>query len=621
MDAARLGSDFRDTDDPLAQTAQCPLRPTDHHISAKRGRLTMGDRCHETGCGLNRDRAGHRSQIGLDKKFWFFFAIQLVSERLKALPSCFGASGFWALGRFPVAQSIAKSLSEKGSDPLEASRFHRVFGHAGEGQTPFRMGSKTWENAASSATHRIERTALVDSVASADTHGTMPRRDVLRLGGLYGLGLSLPLVLQQKSLNAGQKVGGNFGRAKQVIVIYLHGGHPQQETFDPKPNGPEEVRGEFGAIATRIPGVHFSELLPRTAQIADRLAIVRSMSHANSNHVTASLPALTGHVHPPGTPQRDFPPTPEDFPPFGAVVNKALPGDAELPSWVRIGPLMRRSNGTVLHGQLPGFLGAAYGSFDVDQDLLADDLRIQAVQQAAGLTELRVQHRRGLLEQFDQNRRLVDRSPIVRDYREHYQNAVEMLTSAKTRHAFDLAAEPRHLRESYGTTEFGQRCLLARRLAEAGVPLINVSYCQTPKGSWDTHNNHFNQMRDSLAPTFDIAFSALINDLEQRGMLDETLVFVNAEFGRTPKINAKAGRDHWPFVYSLALAGAGVGRGVVYGASDQAAAYPTDRPHDPKDMAATIYHLLGVDPELMLHDRTGRPYHVCIGKPIQGILA
>jgi uncharacterized protein (DUF1501 family) len=483
--------------------------------------------------------------------------------------------------------------------------------------------------------------------SSADARGcaefrrllALSRREVLRIGGLAGLSLSLPALLAQQARGGGQST---FGRARQIIVLYLHGGHPQQETFDPKPNGPSAVRGEFGAAATSVPGVQFSELLPQTARLAHRLAVVRSMSHANANHVTASLPANTGHTHPPGTPETDFPPAPTDFPPFGAVLDslgpakrhKAASGNptpeagrqqraptSDLPTWVRVGPLMRRNNGTVLHGQLPGFLGAAHASFDVDQDLMPADVKIRAVERADDLTAPRLTGRRDLLAQFDESRRLIDHSPQARDLNAHYQRAFALLTSDRTRRAFDLASEPAKLREGYGKTEFGQRCLLARRLAEAGVPLVNVSYCHTPQGSWDTHSQNFKQLKNSLAPTFDAAFAALVTDLADRGMLDDTLVFVNAEFGRTPAINKNAGRDHWPWVYSLALAGAGIRAGTVYGASDNSAAYPTDRPHDPKDMAATIYHLLGVDPQTVVVDREGRPHSLVIGRPIEGILA
>lgn len=456
----------------------------------------------------------------------------------------------------------------------------------------------------------------------------LSRREVLRIGGLCGLGLSLPTLLAQQPRKGSG--GSTFGRAKRIIVLYLHGGHPQQETFDPKPNGPSAVRGEFGASATSVVGVQFSELLPQTARLAHYLAVIRSMSHGNANHVTASLSANTGHSHPPGIPETDFPPAPSDFPPFGAVLDslgsnpkQTSSGDpvySDLPTWVRVGPLMRRNNGTVLHGQLPGFLGAAHASFDVDQELLAADVRIRAVAGPTDMTALRLTGRRNLLQQFEESRRLIDRSAEARDLNAHFQKAFALLTSDRVRRAFDLASEPQKLRDRYGKTEFGQRCLLARKLAEAGVPIINVSYCHTPQGSWDTHSQNFKQMKDSLAPTFDAAFAALLQDLAERGMLDDTLVLVNAEFGRTPTINRSAGRDHWPWVYSLVLAGAGIRAGTVYGASDNSAAYPTDRPHDPKDLAATIYHLLGVDPQTVVVDRAGRPYSLVIGRTIEGIL-
>ena len=194
------------------------------------------------------------------------------------------------------------------------------------------------------------------------------------------------------------------------------------------------------------------------------------------------------------------------------------------------------------------------------------------------------------------------------------------MTSAATARAFDLASEPAALRDRYGRTEFGQRCLLARRLAEAGVPIVNVHYCRTPTGSWDTHGQHFKQMKDSLCPTFDRAFAALVDDLAQRGLLGQTLVLATAEFGRTPRVNGAAGRDHWPWAYSVALAGGGAAGGVAYGASDRIAAHPSARPHDPADLAATVYHLLGVPAETAVHDAANRPYGVVTGRKIEGLL-
>ncbi|HEV3005290.1 MAG TPA: DUF1501 domain-containing protein, partial [Pirellulales bacterium] len=407
--------------------------------------------------------------------------------------------------------------------------------------------------------------------------------------------------------------------AQSVILLYLHGGHPQHETWDPKPEAPAEVRGEFGQIATTLPGVFFSELLPRSAQIADKLTIVRSLSHENANHVQASMAAMTGHAHPRAAEARgDFPPSPDDFPPFGAVVDAWRRSLGALPNWVRIGPLMHRANGTVLHGQLPGFLGDKHRAFAVDQDLQADDVRVEAVEPTIGVDRLR--DRRRLLADLDGQRRRLDAAAT--GSLDHFQRrAFELLASDATRRAFDLASERPAARERYGRTQFGQACLLARRLAESGVPLVNVHYCKSPSGSWDTHSDNFRQMRDALAPTFDRAFAALVDDLDERSALDRVLVLATAEFGRTPRINRAAGRDHWPWAYSIALAGAGLKRGVVYGASDRLAAYPAERSHDPRDLAATIYHLLGLPADLVLYDNQERPHPLVIGTPITGVLA
>lgn len=448
----------------------------------------------------------------------------------------------------------------------------------------------------------------------------VPRRDVLRLGGLTGLLLTLPDLLRSRAQSRDAD-RSTFGRAKQIIVLFLHGGHPQQETFDPKPLGPSATRGEFAAIDTALSGVQFSEVLPRCARLADRLTVIRSMSHGNANHVQACLPAQTGHKHPPTEERRgDFPPSASDFPPFGAVLDALRPADA-LPTWVRIGPLMRRNNGTVLHGQTPGFLGTRHSSFVIDQDLRADQLSLEAIQRAQDLSSVRLTGRRDLLSEFDSARRILDESSDARNIDAFYDRAFGLLASEQTRRAFALDEESSEMRARYGLTEFGQRCLLARRLAEAGVPMINVSYCHTPQGSWDTHGQNFRQMRESLGPTFDTAFPTLVEDLDRRGLLDDTLVIAMAEFGRTPAINKNAGRDHWPWVYSIALAGAGVQRGCVLGASDADAAYPTTEPIDPADFAATLYHLLGVPDDTVLQDQLGRPHPLIDGQIISEILA
>jgi uncharacterized protein (DUF1501 family) len=282
---------------------------------------------------------------------------------------------------------------------------------------------------------------------------------------------------------------------------------------------------------------------------------------------------------------------------------------------------MRRANGTVLHGQLPGFLGVRNSPLVVDQDLLPADVQVGAVASDATVPVLRLTDRGRLLEQVDRQRRQLDQASEMQTFDAFHRRAFNLLSAPATARAFDLAAEPASVRARYGRTQFGQRCLLARRLAQAGVPIINVHFCWTPDGSWDTHGQHFRQMKEHLCPVFDQAFTALVDDLDQRGLLNQTLVLATAEFGRTPSVNRAAGRDHWPWVYSTALAGGGTRAGVVYGASDGIAAYPTAHPHDPRDLAATVYHLLGVPADTLIHDPTNRPHNLIVGQKIDGLLS
>ncbi|MFO0966777.1 MAG: DUF1501 domain-containing protein [Gemmataceae bacterium] len=275
----------------------------------------------------------------------------------------------------------------------------------------------------------------------------------------------------------------------------------------------------------------------------------------------------------------------------------------------------------MLHGQSPGFLGLRSSPLSVDQDLAPDDVAIQAVASDPAVPVLRLSARGRLLDEVERERPRLDAAADLQTFDAFHRRAFNLLSAAETARAFQLAAEPRAVRERYGRTQFGQRCLLARRLVEAGVPIVNVHFCHTPAGSWDTHSRHFRDMKELLCPIFDRAFSALVDDLDQRGLLEETLVLATAEFGRTPRVNTSGGRDHWPFVYSIAMAGGGTRPGTVYGASDASAAYPRSHPHDPRDLAATVYHLLGVPPETTIHDQTGRPHALVIGQKIDGLLS
>jgi hypothetical protein len=451
------------------------------------------------------------------------------------------------------------------------------------------------------------------------------RREVIRLGALAGAGLLLPDLLRARDRAHGgpspsRSAGSNFGRARSVIMIYLHGGPAQQETWDPKPDGPSPERGPFGALATSVPGVRFSELLPRSSRLMHKLAVIRSLTHANANHVQAALPAMTGHHHPPGTEARgDFPPSSSDFPGIGGVLDRLRPSD-RLPTWVQVGSTMTRFNGTVLHGQSPGFLGSAHGPLVIDQDLTPDRVVVEAVAPDRSASAARLGPRRTLRERLDDQRRALDAAVTVRTFDAYQERALDLLTAPRVARAFDLAAERAVVRDAYGRNAVGQSCLLARRLAEAGVPMISVHYCRRPPG-WDTHGRHFESMKDSLCPTLDTAFAALVRDLGRRGLLDSTLVWVNSEFGRTPQVNRAAGRDHWPWAYSLVLAGGGIAGGVCLGATDAIAAHPTHDPHDPADLVATVYHLLGVPPATTILDQLGRPHALVNGKPIEALLA
>jgi uncharacterized protein (DUF1501 family) len=450
------------------------------------------------------------------------------------------------------------------------------------------------------------------------------RREVIRLGGLAGLGLLLPDLLRARARAEAEPsrprpADPTFGRARSVIMIYLHGGPAQQETWDPKPDGPSPERGQFGAIATSVPGVSFCELLPESARLLHKFAVIRSLTHPNANHVQAALPAMTGHHHPPGTESRgDFPPTPGDFPAVGAVLDHLRPS-ADVPTWVQIGPTMTRANLTVLHGQSPGFLGATHGPLLIDQDLTPDQVRVEAVAPDRSVSTARLNTRRTLLERLDDQRRALDGVAAIRTLDAYQQRALDLLTAPAIVRAFDLASEPAPMRDAYRRNAIGQACLLARRLVEAGVPMISIHYCRRPPG-WDTHGRHFDAMKDSLCPTLDRAFAALVVDLARVGLLDTTLVWVNSEFGRTPRINGNAGRDHWPWAYSLALAGGGIAGGVCLGATDKIAAYPTRDPHNPSDLVATVYHLLGIPPDTVLHDQLQRPYALIQGRKIDALL-
>jgi hypothetical protein len=457
----------------------------------------------------------------------------------------------------------------------------------------------------------------------------------LRVGGLSVLGLSLPDLLRAAQVQPSAASlpasrlgkgleGTTFGRAKHVIFLWLQGGPPQHETFDPKPEAPDGIRGPFRPIATNVPGIRFCELLPRTARIADKLAIVRSIATDDDNHDVSGYWVLTGYPYGPGS-ARQIKPT--DWPYFGSILKMLKPNE-QLPALtsVWIPDVMRLNDNVTPAGQTAGFLGRLWEPERFVGDPAAADYRIEGLSLAGDLTHVRVNRRFDLLKQLDQHFRQVERGGAVEAWDRLAQHAMDLVTSSQARQAFDLRQEPEKIRERYGRHSWGQTVLLARRLIEAGVRLVHVNWTREPGDSavdnpmWDTHAQNADRLQDVLCPQFDVAFPALIEDLEQRGLLAETLVVAIGEFGRTPRINKLGGRDHWGHVFSFALAGAGIRGGQVFGASDKNGAYPATDPIRPHDLTATLFHLLGIDPQTVFQDRSNRPHVLTRGEPLARLL-
>lgn len=442
------------------------------------------------------------------------------------------------------------------------------------------------------------------------------RREWLLVGGLSPLGLCLPdLLVGRAAAREPKDAEASFGRAKRCVLCFLFGAPAHQDIWDLKPEAPADVRGEFRPIATSAAGVLVGEHVPRVARQAHRYAIVRSVTHPDNTHTVAMHYMLTGHRHqrPATNPQRE----PTDFPTFGAVMRYLRPGQSALPSGVSLNAPANQvsANNHIFPGFFAGWLGAKHDPLFIAQDPSAADF--QPFPPATD-SIARIVARRGLLAVFDRQQRSLAAAAEASGLRDNYERAFGLVASAGVRRAFDLKRESERVRESYGGSAFGQGTLLARRLIEAGVPLVTVNWARDD-AFWDTHKDNFKLLKDSLLPPFDQAFSALLGDLAERGLLDETLVVCLGEFGRTPKINTAAGRDHWAACNSVVLAGAGIRGGQVFGASDRLAAYPTSSPVTPEDLAATIYHALGIAPATVLHDTLGRPYTLTSGTPLTSL--
>lgn len=393
---------------------------------------------------------------------------------------------------------------------------------------------------------------------------------------------------------------------KSCIFIFYYGGPSHLDTFDPKPDAPAEVRGEYRTIATAVPGVRVSEHLPRTARLMDRLALVRSLHHPMRNHNAAAAEALTGRT-PAGGDQELLRDDPRGLPTLGSAVSYALGLRAGVLPYVALPYTL--FNVVQLPGQSSGLLGGAYDRFQVESNPNTRDFHIAAFDGAGSLDD-----RAALLRRLD-GIKLPGPAARAEIYRDR---ALQLVASSEIRHLFDLSAEPARLRDRYGRHRFGQSLLLARRLVEGGVHFV-AAYDGQRNGqneNWDSHEKLFARHRQLIPPS-DQAFSALVEDLEQRGLLETTLVVAMGEFGRTPKVNRSGGRDHWPDCYTAVLAGGGVRGGSVYGASDRIGAYPAADPARPGDIAATIFWRFGIDPDLEVRDQTDRPFKLADGQPLR----
>jgi hypothetical protein len=424
------------------------------------------------------------------------------------------------------------------------------------------------------------------------------------LGTACGAGLGLGLL---PAVAAAQRAAPT-GPIRSCILIFYYGGPSHLDTFDPKPDAPAELRGEYRSIATAVPGVRLCEHLPRTARLLDRLALVRGMHHPMRNHNSAAAEALTGRT-PAGGDQELLSDDPLGLPTLGSAVSYALGRRAHVLPYVALPYTLY--NVVQLPGQTPGLLGGGYDRFQVDGDPSAPGFRVAAFEGAAD-----VGGRAALLRRLDRAP-LPGRAARAAVYRER---ALRLLASADVRRLFQISAEPPRLRDRYGRHRFGQSLLLARRLVEGGVNFVAAFDGQTngQDANWDSHERLFSRHRQLIPPT-DQALSALVEDLDARGLLETTLVVALGEFGRTPRINRNGGRDHWPDCYSVVLAGGGVTGGAVLGASDRIGAYPASDPVTPADLAATIYWRFGIDPATEIRDQTGRPFRLAEGEPIRSL--
>lgn len=424
------------------------------------------------------------------------------------------------------------------------------------------------------------------------------RRDFIRVGALTTFGLTMPGLLQAAS--AAEKKTPAAKRDIACILLWMGGGPSHIDTFDPKPEAPQEIRGAFKAIPTNLKGVYVTEHLPKLAKQMDKFSILRSVTSPDGSHESATHYLLTGYPFNPAI----------EYPAYGSVIAREKGFQNDLPPYTLMGGLPFN------HGY-GGYMGAVYNPFLIGGDPNDQNFSVQDVSPPSGVDTVRMDRRRLLrqaLDDWQRNKETASKAAQTMD--EFYARAYSLVTSPAAKKAFSLKDEPDKLRDEYGRNHFGQSCLLARRLVEAGVRCVTINY-----GGWDTHENNFNAMKDGLLPPLDAGYAALLNDLHQRGMLDTTLVVWMGEFGRTPRVNGAAGRDHWPGAISVCMGGGGVKTGMVIGSTNERAEYPKDRPIRVEDVAATLYQAFGIHYEKEYMSPQQRPLKINYdGTPISELL-
>ncbi len=459
-----------------------------------------------------------------------------------------------------------------------------------------------------------------------DAHLAPSRRDVLRVGGAGMLGLSLGSMLQLRAQAKSSNAPG-WGKAKSIIMCYLQGGPSHLDLWDPKPDAPEKVRSVFQPISTKIPGVQFTEILPRLAQLNDRFTLIRSMSYTPVglfNHTAAIYQMMTGYTTDKVSPSGQLePPSPKDFPNFGSQIIRLRPATEPMLPFVVLPRPLQESN-VVNKGGTAGFLGKAYDPYylfppgdDMNMNKL-DNIRVDDLKLNPDVFSLRLQRRARLRAQLDARMKDLEKAVADKKLGEYYEQALQLIVSGRAREAFRLEDEPAALRDRYGRNTFGQSCLLARRLVEAGTRVVEVIWpkvANSDNHSWDHHVGLTKRMKTQSGPMFDQGLSGLIEDLDDRGLLEETLVVAVGEFGRSPQKgvstsgngNSADGRDHWPYCYTALIAGAGIKRGYVHGKSDKTGSAPLEDPVHPGELLASIYHSFGIDPTTIVYNHLKQP--------------